>query len=316
MFVKIIHKFNNLFSFYSSIKEEIIMLFKPGTPLYSYESVKEGGSQVLYINYLGASISPNLALDMEIMSKTIDLLSETPNVSRVVFVQQRNYSYSSGQVFLLQELANLYVYLTKQEKILSPAKLSIMNTESLPQRHNDVGYLLMILKRDPFSCYFELSRILRDEKYALENIGESLRVDQMSYVRLLEKFYDLLSKTRLIKEAKEHFSDYTSGGRNFYLRFFRPDIIPNFTFTRLVASLPSNADILHQYEIGEGYDKSVVTILKREGETKNFYHLMPPEYSLEEDKQGLLNLARNVLIEHQPKAEEFTDPERTRQVFF
>ncbi|HLF54004.1 MAG TPA: ATPase, T2SS/T4P/T4SS family, partial [Candidatus Nanoarchaeia archaeon] len=30
----------------------------------------------------------------------------------------------------------------------------------------------------------------------------------------------------------------------------------------------------------------------------------------------LLNLARNVLTEHRPKAEEFTDPEKTRQVFF
>ena len=30
----------------------------------------------------------------------------------------------------------------------------------------------------------------------------------------------------------------------------------------------------------------------------------------------LLNLARNVLIEHRPTAEEFNDPERTRQVFF
>ena len=42
---------------------------------------------------------------------------------------------------------------------------------------------------------------------------------------------------------------------------------------------------------------------------------MPPEYSLNEDRQNLINLARNVLIEHQPKAEEFTDPEKTRQVF-
>ena len=30
----------------------------------------------------------------------------------------------------------------------------------------------------------------------------------------------------------------------------------------------------------------------------------------------LFNLARNVLIEHQPKAEEFIDTERTRQIFF
>ncbi|MBA7625207.1 hypothetical protein ES703_32633 [subsurface metagenome] len=44
-------------------------------------------------------------------------------------------------------------------------------------------------------------------------------------------------------------------------------------------------------------------------------------YSYEVQREGgedimLLNLARGVLIEHQPKAEEFTDIERTRQVFF
>ena len=51
-------------------------------------------------------------------------------------------------------------------------------------------------------------------------------------------------------------------------------------------------------------------------DAKPLYHLMPPEYALEEEHQDLLNLARNVLVEHQPKAEEFTDPEKTRQVFF
>ncbi len=43
---------------------------------------------------------------------------------------------------------------------------------------------------------------------------------------------------------------------------------------------------------------------------------MPPEYSLSEEHHMILNLARNVLEEHRPKAEEFTDIERTRQVFF
>ena len=68
--------------------------------------------------------------------------------------------------------------------------------------------------------------------------------------------------------------------------------------------------------IGDDFDQSTVTILKRERDAKPIYHLMPPEYGLEENMQDLLNLARNVLIEHQPKAEEFTDPEKTRQVFF
>ena len=292
------------------------MLFKPGTPLYSYEVVRESGNQVLYINYLGASFVPNLAENPEIMNRTIDLLIESPDISRIVFVQQRNYNHDSSQIFLLQEIANLYIFLAKQEKILSPLKLSISSSQYLSQRYNDVGYLLMILKRDPIACYIELKRFLREEKMNLENTPENLKVDQLSYIRLLEKFYFLLGSSKLIKEAKEHLGDYFLNDRSIYYRFFRPDIIPNFTFTRLASSLPEDAEIVDQYEIGESYDKSVVTILKRKKDAKYIYHLMPPEFGLDEGKQVLLNLARNVLIEHQPKAEEFTDPEKTRQVFF
>ena len=292
------------------------MLFKPETPLYSYEVVRELGNQVMYINYLGASFVPNIAEDPEVMSRTFELLIEAPNISRIVFVQQRNYNYNPSQVFLLQEISNLYVYLTKQEKILSTSKLSIMNSEYLSQRYNDISYLLMMIKRDPIACYSELSRFIREERFNLANTSEDLKLDQMTYIRRLEKFYTLLGQTKLIKEAGPYLPNYVFGKRDIYYHFFRPDIIPNFTFTRLAASLPEDAEMVEQYEIGKDYDKAVVTILKRKQDAKHIYHLMPPEYSLDEGKQGLLNLARNVLIEHQPKAEEFTDPEKTRQVFF
>jgi archaeal flagellar protein FlaI len=292
------------------------MLFKPGTPLYSYEVIRESGHQVMYVNYLGALNVPSIADNPEIMSRAMDLLIEAPNISRVVFVQQRNYSYSSQETFMLQEIANLYVFLTKQENLLSPSKLSIANSQYLAQRHNDVGYLLMTLKRDPIACYVELERFIKEERINLENTAEELKVDQLSYIRLLEKFFVLLQNTKLIRNLEKYLPNYVFGKRNIYYNFFRPDIIPNFTFTRLVSSLPSDAEIIEQYEIGKGDDISVVTILKREQDAKYIYHLMPPEFTLAEDKQGLLNLARNVLIEHQPKAEEFTDPEKTRQVFF
>lgn len=292
------------------------MLFKPGTPIYSYEVVREAGHQVMYVNYLGAVNVPNIAKNPEIMARTVELLIESPNISRIVFVQQRNYNYGSSETLLLQEIANLYVYLTKQEKILAPSKLSIATTEYLSQRHNDVSYLLMNLKRDPLACYSEVNRFIREEKINLENTPEESKIDQLSYVRLLEKFGSLLGGTRLIKEVEKYLGSYVFGKRDIYYRIFRPDIIPNFTFTRLVSSLPEDAEIVDQYEIGKDDDISVVTILKRVQDAKYIYHLNPPEYSLEEDKQSLLNLARNVLIEHQPKAEEFTDVEKTRQVFF
>ena len=57
------------------------MLFKPGTPLYSYEIVREAGNQVIYANYLGAAFVPNLAEYPEIMNRSIVLLIEAPIIS-------------------------------------------------------------------------------------------------------------------------------------------------------------------------------------------------------------------------------------------
>jgi type IV secretory pathway ATPase VirB11/archaellum biosynthesis ATPase len=290
------------------------MLFKKGTPLYAFEVQREAGQDVLYINYLGSPIVPNLAESTDIMSRTVDLLIRNPNISKIVFVQQRNYCYTFAQISLLQEIAQLYVYLTKQEKILSPRRLSI--NQPVGRRYDTISYLLSILKRDPIACYVEVKRILREERIVFDRLALQFKADQMNFIRLLEKFLSLLEALRLIKHALPYLEAYRIGNREIYTQFFRPDVIPNFTFTRLVSALPEDAEIISQYEIGEGYDKSEITILKKENEGKYAYNLIPPEYTLDEDHHLLLNLARNVLIEHQPKSEEFTDPERTRQVFF
>jgi len=298
-----------------------MVLFKPGTKLYSYEIIREEGNKVLYVNYLGAYFVPNLAESEDVMSRTIDLLIEDPGISRIVFVQQRNYSYNSQLTFMLQEIANLYTFLTKQEKILSPGKLSILHSESLGKRYNDIGYLLVRLKSDPINCYTELKKLLDNEtsilnRFSNDDISDVTRIDQLNYVKTLEKFFLLLKNTELIRKAQKYLDNNSISSREVYNTFFRPEIIPNFTFTRLVSVLPTDASIIDQYEIGDEFDRSIVTVLKREKDAKYIYHLMPPEYSLEEGRQELINLARNVLIEHQPKAEEFTDPEKTRQVFF
>jgi len=293
------------------------MLFKPGTPLYSYEVQREAGQNVMYINYLGAAYVPSLADSADVMSLVLNYLAKTPNISRIIFVQQRNYSYDFTQVSFLKEVADLFTFLNQQEKILSPSKLGFANPNALPQRYNAVNNLLMLLKSDPFSCYIELKRLIMTEKSHTERLrNEKEKYDHLTYLRTLERFYGMMNNLGIIKVVKDEIGKHKPGSRLLYGKIFRPDIIPNFTFTRLVAQLPSDAEIVDQYDIGEGYDKSIVTILKRPNEVKHFYHIMPPEYTLDEEHHLILNLARNVLIEHQPKAEEFTDPDRTRQVFF
>ncbi len=294
------------------------MIFREGTALYEYDIIREAGQDVMYINYLGATSVPSIADSPVCMARTIDNLIESPNASRIIFVQQRNYSYDFPQVSMLLEIAQLYTYLIKQERVLSFQKLAPFACKKcLGQRYNAINYLVLtILKQDPVGCYIETKRLLREERINAEKLPESCSKCETVYMNLLEKIIELLDKTTLISQAKPMLNAFHLGDRSIYSTILRGDIIPNFTFTRLVASLPHDAEIIDQYEVEAGYDKSTVTVLKMPDQTKYVYHLIPPEYALTEDYYTLLNLARNVLIEHRPKAEEFTDPERTRHVFF
>src|SRR3989344_1014751 len=290
------------------------MIFKEGAPLYSTEVERHEGEDVLYVNYLTAPYIATLAENPDIMARTVDALAENPNVSRVVMVQQRNYNYPFEQISLLAEIARLYNFLVKHEEMLSPSKLQIFGNVSMI--HNDLSYLLTILRQDPISCYVELKNRIKGLREQLEKGQVMNKSALVNYIRLLERFQSSLESLKLIQSIMSSLDDYEFGNREIYKEIFRPDILPNFTFTRLVAQLPKNALLIDQYEIESDDEKTTVTVLKQENESKYFYHVSPPEYNLDEEHHYLLNLARNVLTEHRPKAEEFTDPERTREVFF
>ncbi len=294
------------------------MIFKKGTKLYACEIVREAGQDVMYVNYLGALYVPSIADSPIVMARTIDSLIESPNVTRVVFVQQRNYSYDFKQITLLNEIAQLYVHLIKQEKVLSAKTLEPGRCKRhLPQRYDTMRYLILtLLKQDPLGCYVETKRLLREERIAAKKMPREEQTCEAHYLHLLSKIIILLEKTVFIKQTKDKLAGFKLGDRSLYSQLFRPEILPNFTFTRLMATLPPEAEIIEQYEIGPEYDRSSVTILSTPGKTKYMYHLVAPEFTLTENLQSLINLARNVLLEHKPKAEEFTDPARIRQVFF
>lgn len=286
------------------------MMFKEGTPVYAYEVIRESGENVMYINYLGAPFVPSLADSSEVMARTVDNLREDPNISRIVFVQQRNYSHDFSQVKILAEISNLYEFLTKQEKIVTPEKLSHL-AFSYQEAYSFLNYIINeLLKVDPIKAYRELKSMIFEQRAKLERGG-----DNLAYLKILEKVFGFIEGLSIISKLKDVMDDYSSQDRSIYSKIFRADIMPNFTFTRMVASVPENAEILNQYEIATGPDKSIVTIFKMPNQAKLVYHLSPPEYQLEEEHHMLLNLARNVLIEHRPTAEEFNDTERTRQIF-
>ena len=120
------------------------MQFKEGAALYYYETQREGGEDVLYVNYLGAPFVPSIADSPEVMERTIDALIENPNVSRIVFVQQKNYNYDFRETSLLLEISQLYVYLIRQERILSKDRLVTSADQFFTQRYNEIFSILYL----------------------------------------------------------------------------------------------------------------------------------------------------------------------------
>ncbi len=289
------------------------MMFKPDAPLYATEVERKQGEDTLYINFLSAPFVPSLAENAMVMERVLDLMLEHPQVSHLVFVQQRNYHYPSEQVLLLSEIANIYNYITKQENLLSLAKLNFFG--DIQQAYTEVSALTLFLREDPLGCYTHLKKRILTIRNELSYPGSD-NEGRRNLVLFLERLLTMLEQTTLIRKFAPRLSDFPSGSREIYGLIFRPDILPNFTFTRLVSQLPLNAELIDQYMLTSEGDDITVTILRRRGDVKHFYHIMPPEYSLSEEQHMLLTLARNVIIEHRPKAEEFTDPEKTRQVFF
>jgi len=297
------------------------MLFKPETQIYGYEIIREGNQEAIYFNYLGAPFVPSIASSNVIMSRVVDALGEFPNATKVVFVQQRNYVHAFNQVKYLTQIAQLYTSLIKQEKILSASTLELGRCQKhLNQRYETMRYLVLgLLRQDPIAMFFELDRYIEEQKINVVNAIPEDKACEEKFLKLLMNIFVLVEKTSIIQQIIQRtdlVKKYKLNSREIYSQFFRPEIVPNFTFTRLMASLPEDGEIVEEYKIGGEFDQSVVTILKVPGKNKYLYHLNPPEFSLDEELQELVNVARNVLLEHKPKAEEFTDPERIRQVFF
>ena len=190
------------------------MQFKKETPLYSYEVQRKGGEDILYINYFGAPFVPSISDYPEIMERTIDVLIENQNVSRIVFVQQKNYNYDFKETGLLLEIAQLYVYFVRQERVLSQKKLITNCEQFFSQRYNDIFSFLFLLKQDPISAYSELKKIIIEAKIFLEKIDLHYKTDQKNYINFLEKLFGLLEKTKLIQEVFTYNYIYKKWGRD------------------------------------------------------------------------------------------------------
>ncbi|MBW2995762.1 type II/IV secretion system ATPase subunit [Candidatus Woesearchaeota archaeon] len=281
---------------------------------YSYDLIREGEETILRIDCESLAYIPSLEDNPTTMAKTITILMETGPVTKIVFVQKRDYEYDFYQTQLLMEISQLYNKLAKQKELFSYYGAGTECERWFSSRYSKIRLLIFrLLKEDPLGAYVSLKREYRRESIELErSIDQRYISCQKKYMSLLDYLIKELDRTRLITIARPYLPGYKLADRSTYSRIFKPTIKPDFMFTRLMAAFPEEGEELETYSI----KSSDVTVFRLPDSVQYLYHLNPPEFKLSEEKYEILDLARKIMAEHKPKKQEFIDPERMRTVFY
>ncbi len=290
-------------------------LFRKKLKTGEHEVLEEGTEEVMHINYEGYSQVPSVEDDPITMSRAIEKLAQSPT-ARIIFHQNKRYEYNYSQTLMLTEVAQVYNHFIKQKKILTQAALETFGPlPDIGKKLRDLQYLLLtLLRTDPVGAFVECRRLLREEKINIAKIGtDEYSLLVQPYLKVLTELYDLLAKTRLLTSVHQYLEGYSIGNRDVYRQIFKPIITPDFMYTRLQATPPLDAEEIDAYPLEKN---SYVQIFNTRDTIKPLYHVIPPEFQISEDKYELIEMARKVLAEHQPKAEEFTEPEKMRETFF
>jgi archaeal flagellar protein FlaI len=294
-----------------------VALFAQKKKVCGYDIIREGEEVILYISCDDCTYSPSIEDNPICMARTVEKLVQVSNVTKIVFSQKRDYEYDNQQTKLLLEIANVYKALMRQKNLFTYAALGTSATcqKCVPERYNELqNEIFRRIKSDPIGAYVVARRILRRERINFEkSIDQNCTACYERYISILTYIIQLLETTKLITVAQSGLSGYKIGDRAIYRNIFSPAIKPDFMFTKLMANYPTEGEEIDNYTVA---DDTEVTIFKFPDTVQYLYHIVPPEFKLSEEKYELLDLARKIMAEHKPREEEFTDPERMRQVFY
>lgn len=290
----------------------------PVKKCFEYETFYEGEQKILKISCEGCSFLPAVEDSATCFSKVIEVLLEVSGVTVLILSQRRDYEYDHTAVQLLNEVARLYKKLTQEER----DQHVVLVTDPLQEPFLRTVYteyqkiISHTFKEDPVAAYVELRRLQRREKIKGDHVLEARQRDsQHRFLSVVQQTITQLEGLQLIARLLPYLPDYQLGERAIYKNIFQPMTKPDFMYTKLIAEYPEG-DLVESYSFGDDEEKSDVTIFAMYDSVKTMYHLLPPEYRLDEEKYELLDAAKRIMAEHKPSRQEFVNPQRMREVFY
>jgi type IV secretory pathway ATPase VirB11/archaellum biosynthesis ATPase len=269
----------------------------------------------LKINCLGYIYGANVEDYPECMARVIDTVLEVKKVVSITLAKEREYEYDYEQTKMITEIAGVIELIIKENLAAKAGMIFRSYDWAYPDWNARMQYIFFeLMRRDPVGAYVE---ILREIRFIKVRMRSSTSKDAFSAlhkygVEILAPIKDKLEATKLITLAKSKIAGYHIGDRTIYRQIFSPMVRPNFMLTRFMIVPPEGGRSMDRYMVGD----SQVEIYKMPSTAEYFYHLLPPEFRLPDDKYAVLDQARMYMATHQPKTVEFVKSKHIRDVFF
>lgn len=278
-------------------------------PAVEYE-VQDGALRINASNWV---IPPSIEDAEGAMAIVIDKLLEVKDVSRVILVETRENEYDFEQTQMLREVAYAYNRILNEDRLLSIAKIEAPSCgRHTSRRLADLQFLVLeVLRKDPIGAYVRLNIMINSENRAMRAMEADQECHYHYLTNCLEPMMAIIENTTLIRRATPRLKSFKFGDRALYREFFTPVIRPNFMLTRYMSVPPKNGRLMDKYYVGN----TLVEIFQIPGKVRYVYHVTPQEFTLTEEQYNLLDQGRRYLAAHKPSETEFTEPEKSREIF-
>ncbi len=276
---------------------------------YSFDE----NTRTLTINMLGSMYGASIEEYENVMADVIDKILSVKKVSSIVLVKDREYEYTGEQVEMLVEIARIL------EDVVRTRVISVQNLrpdkwgKCYPDFSQRLQYILInLMRRDPIGAYVELLREGRNLMIRMQKKDRCYPCFKYYKTEIIDPLRKRMEQTRMIALVKDRVTGYHIGDRSLYRDIFNPSVRPNFMLTRYMISPPEGGKSVDRYRVSDVQ----VEIYRVPGSSSYYYHIVPPEFALPEDKYTILDQARRYMATHRPKTAEFVRSEKVREVFY
>jgi type IV secretory pathway ATPase VirB11/archaellum biosynthesis ATPase len=268
-------------------------------------------SQKMRVDCIGCIYGSSIEDFGTCMAKTIEKMMELRKNARIVLAGTREYEYDFSESRMLLEIAMAI------DKIIREHIISLKNVAPKGAEQDSAGRytflqgILNEIKYDPIEAY---KRLLREARHVKTRAERETGIEKESFQHYLDDallpLQRILENCKLIQLALPNLGEHKN--RSLYRKIFHPTVRPNFIYTRYISLPPPNAELLERYSI----EDTDIEIYNIRGKVRKLYHIVPPEFKLDEEEYTLLDTARRYIGRHEPQEMLLSEPEKIRENLF